>query len=72
MLVVISVSHGQQEKESKLMKSFQFTRTYHALSPRRVSVSVINITDPGKKGRGNILQLRATGTAQQDKILAVF
>lgn len=72
MLVVISVSHSQQEKKGKLIKAFPFTYISSRLQPQKQPASVINITDPGKRGRGNILQLRAIGTAQQDEILAVF
>lgn len=51
MLVVLSVSHCQQDKECKLMKSFQYTHISSCLKPQKQSVSVINITDPRKKGK---------------------
>ncbi len=53
LLAVISVSHSQHDKKGqKLIKSFQFAYISSRLQPQKQPVSVINITDPGKKGRG--------------------
>lgn len=51
MLVVISVSHSQQEKKGKLIKAFPFTYISSRLQPQKQPASVINITDPRKKGK---------------------